>query len=589
MSLRRLGRKAAGGAALSVLFSLSMTASGAQRRPPKPTLSGTTPTVATGAGAATIEVTVVQVAAAQAFLQPGAAAGVRRNARVVINRREFAVVQASDSFAVIDVGADPPHEQDKGVASIVGVEEEKAKELAKPQPLSTWKGAWTKAEPPANSQTPRFVPLGSGERDRRWDVRLSLSVGGTFPLGSRGSSLEVAELDALVHAEPFESTTALDLDVSLQRWAAADLGTRAGDAARPVIWLRELLLSHTASSWYGGLGRMRYAASTLGALDGARVRAPLGEGFSLAAFGGLLPNPLSGEPSLAAQRFGVEATYSRPEIGLRPEAALVVHGSTFQGALDERRVSGTFGVYPGPSRLGGYFELTGFDGKNPWSAAPLALTAAGVDASTRLGPVQLGGRVDVRQPERSRWLASFLPTPWFCKTVPSASGGDACDGSVSTRAVATLDASVTMANVSVTVGGSTTRDLTQSGAPDTLGGFAAGRVVRIAKVARADASASVSQGTYLNIVQASAGPGVTLLGDALDVSAYFRTATLSYRSANASLRQQALGLTLGVFPSSDLLFTLQGEATMGDDTKALLLFGTAMWRPRFPSHRDGGR
>ncbi len=105
MSLRRLGRKAAGGAALSVLFSLSMTASGAQRRPPKPTLSGTTPTVATGAGAATIEVTVVQVAAAQAFLQPGAAAGVRRNARVVINRREFAVVQASDSFAVIDVGA----------------------------------------------------------------------------------------------------------------------------------------------------------------------------------------------------------------------------------------------------------------------------------------------------------------------------------------------------------------------------------------------------------------------------------------------------------------------------------------------------
>jgi len=117
--------------------------------------------------AASIEVTVIQVAGTQAFLKPGATGGVHRRAKVVINRKEYQVIQTSDSFAVIEVGNEPLHEQDKGQATVVGVEGEKAKELDKPEPLSKWKHAWTKEEAPANAQRPRFVPLGGNtERDR---------------------------------------------------------------------------------------------------------------------------------------------------------------------------------------------------------------------------------------------------------------------------------------------------------------------------------------------------------------------------------------------------------------------------------------
>jgi hypothetical protein len=160
-------------------------------------------------------------------------------------------------------------------------------------------------------------------------------------------------------------------------------------------------------------------------------------------------------------------------------------------------------------------------------------------------------------------------------------GGEQCDGSVSTRAVGALDASVEIDNVSLTVGGTTVRDLTQTGAAANMtGGFAAARVVRIEKVARIDASASYSQATYLDILQGSAGPGVTLFDDVLDLSFYYRSATLRYRLLSTWLLQQGLGLTMGVFPSSEVVFTVQSEAMVGGDAKAFLLFGTAIWRPR---------
>jgi hypothetical protein len=551
------------------------------KRPPPP--PPTTATATATSAPRSIDVTVIQLAGTQAYLRPGSRGGVLRGAKVAINHKEYAVVQTTDSFAVIDVGNEPPHEQDRGRASVVGSEEEKPKELVKPQPLSNWEHAWSKAEAPANSQRPRFVPLGNGEGDRRWDVRFSAISGGSIPLGEPRSGIAYAEFNARVHAEPFASSTMLDLDVSLQRWFAANLDARDGGEARPVLWLRELLVSHGAGHWFGSLGRMRYAASTLGTLDGARVRTRLGDGFAVGAFVGLLPNPLSDKPSLDAQRFGVEANYSRPEIDLRPEAALVVHGSTFGGRLDERRVSGTFALYPGLSRLGGYFEITNFDANNPWKASAIALTAAGLDASMRSGIFQFGGRLDLRQPERSRWLASFLPTSWFCRTVPTTvAGGEACDGSVSTRALAAVDASMQIGHVSLTVGGTTTHDLSQTGgAPDMTGGFATGRVVRIAKVARVDVSGSYSRATYLDILDGSVGPGVTLLGEALDVSSYYRIARLRYRPVNTSLVEQGVGATAEIFPSSEMVFAVQSEVMGGSDAKAFLFFGMATWRPRF--------
>jgi hypothetical protein len=328
---------------------------------------------------------------------------------------------------------------------------------------------------------------------------------------------------------------------------------------------------------------MRYAASTLGALDGARVQTGLGDGFSVGAFGGVLPNPLSGAPSLDAQRFGVEGRYSRPDFGLRPEAAFVVQGSSFGGRLDERRVSGLFSLYPGRSRFGGYVEVSGFDTNNPWKAAPVELTAAGVDPSVRFGSFEIAARFDVRQPERSRWLATFFPASWFCATLPPAAFNspqpEAC-GRVGTRAFGEVDASVQIDRVTLAVGGLTARDLTRSSDPNMAGAFGTLRVVRIARALRVEMSGNYSQSTYVDMFGGTGGPGLTLFEEALDVSAYYRLSRIRYRSVSTSLAQDGVGGTVVLFPNADLLFTLQGEGISGNDTKALMLMGTATWRPR---------
>jgi hypothetical protein len=529
----------------------------------------------------------VEIAGSRAYLQPGAQGSVRRNAIVTLKNKDYRVVQASDSYAVIDLGDEPVHEKDKGRATIVAEEEDKPSELPPPRPLSTWQRAWTEEEAPASAQEPRYVPIGEQERNRRYDVTLSLASGGLIPLKNQpGSSLFFMQLGARVHAEPFANVpAAFDFDGSYQQWAAADLSSRVGGTTRSFFWVREMLASIGSGGWYAGVGRMKYAASTLGTLDGARVQAPLGAGFSVGAFGGFLPNPLGAEVSLDAQRFGMEARFNRPDLDVRPEAALVVHGSTFGGTLDERRVSGMFGLYPGPSRFGGHFEVSAFDPDNQWKASPVEVTAAGLDQSVRVGNFEFGGRFDLLQPERSRWLASFLPSSWFCKTVPAAGGastvGEPCDGNSTTRGLGSLNAGLTLGDVSLAAGATAMVEVPQTDAePRVLGVFASGRVVRILRVLRLEGSASYSNATYLDMIGGTVGPGLTLLDDRLDVGAYYRIAAIQYASVTSNALQNAVGGTAVLFPNSTMMFTLQGEGITGNDVSSLFLFGTVGWRPR---------
>jgi hypothetical protein len=243
-----------------------------------------------------------------------------------------------------------------------------------------------------------------------------------------------------------------------------------------------------------------------------------------------------------------------------------------------------FALYPGASRFGGHFQLSGFDSGNPWRANPIELTEAGLDSSVHAGVFEVGGRFDLRQPERSRWLASYLPLSFLCTTVPSppARPGtpEPCDGKVSTLAYGTIDAGMTLDRVSLFVGGTSMNDLTQPGAPSALGGFAAARVVRILGLLRLDASGSYSRSTYVDLLGASAGPGVTLFGDALDVSTYYGATVLRYRSSPASLLQHVAGGALVWLPTPSLLFAFQGEVLAGEDTGALMLFATVTFHPR---------
>jgi hypothetical protein len=323
---------------------------------PKPTPTPTpTPVDAAAPGTPAakptqVEVSVLEVAGGHAYLEPGTKGWVRKGAVVQIRGKEYRVADATDSYSVIDVTDDSLHEKDRGRASVVEDDEAAKPPPPPPRPLSTWNGAWTPERPPADAQEPAFVPLGEMSRDRRYDVRIGMSAGGYIPLpGSPGgTSMGFVSVDARLHAAPFSVPFAVDFDGSLRFWGAADLSSRVGGSTRSAFLVREALVSYgRTGSWFAGLGRMRYAATTVGMLDGLRVEAPLPGGFSVGAFGGLLPSPMGGQFAWDAQRFGAEFKYSRPDAKLRPEAAVVAHASLFGGRPDERRISAMFGLYPG--------------------------------------------------------------------------------------------------------------------------------------------------------------------------------------------------------------------------------------------------
>lgn len=580
MTLARRSRVGALVAAL--VLGVSSAAAAPPAPPKKPVAKG-----------ALIEVTVVEIAAGHAYLKPGTVGGLRRGAKVLINENIYTVTQATTNFSIVALGDEPMKEGEKGKALAPEDKEEDVGKLKKPRPDSAFEDQWPKAVPPATGKAVRFVPLGDGDSGSKTDVRFTALGGGVFPLADRGSLIARAELNARVKAEPFQIPLAFLLDASVQSWLGPGLGARAGKSARPIIRARELMLAYGSQAGFSAnAGRMRYAASTLGTLDGVRVRSTIGDsGFAVAAFGGLLPDPLSSTPSVDAQRFGVEASYSDPTSSVRPEAALVLNGSTFSGGLDEKRLGGVLGLYPGHHRLGAHFELGSYAAGNPFKAPSLDLNNAGVDGSILLGIVQIGARFDLRKPERSLWLASYLPLSFFCLTAPPdpadapPAGGrtvaEACDGRTPTRVEGALDATVSLDNVIIAAGATTARDVSIGGLPSVIGGFASGRVFRIAKFFRADAAVSYSTATYVRMLGLTAGPGATVLSDSLDVGAYYRFASVTYDAGGGANSQNGFGAMGTFIPSRAFSISLQAEAIRGTDTDALLAFVSAMYRPSF--------
>jgi hypothetical protein len=76
-----------------VSLALMGTASAAPPAPAKKTPKG-----------ATVDIVVTEIAGKNAYIKPGATAGVRRGAKVTIGDRNYVVSMATSSFAVIDLG-----------------------------------------------------------------------------------------------------------------------------------------------------------------------------------------------------------------------------------------------------------------------------------------------------------------------------------------------------------------------------------------------------------------------------------------------------------------------------------------------------
>lgn len=372
----------------------------------------------------------------------------------------------------------------------------------------------------------------------------------------------------------------------MQLWLGGDLDQRPGSDSRPWVFVRQLQGAvGEEGRIYAALGRLRYAATQLGMLDGARVSAGTPSGVGIAAFGGIVPDPTSGAPSLDVGRFGLEATYAAPESALRPMLSLTGYGSMYGGALDERRAQAAFHLFPEGARLGGHLELAVHDAENPWKAPRAEVSQAGLDASFRAGVFELGGRVDYRTPERSRWLADQLPAGWLCRSLPPtdpASNDPVCDGGYDGRILGAADVGVVTPRARANAGG-TVMHFADQGLVQ-MGAFVGGSLLRVFEVAHLDLGASATTSPVVDSYAARVGAGVALLDRRLELDAHYRASFDFYPVDVDPLLQHLVGASSVILATDQLSFTLTGDAMFGQQPDVVLLALDVVYRPRI-----GGR
>jgi hypothetical protein len=524
---------------------------------------------ASAAAQGTVEVEVVDLAGGRAYVRPGESAGVRRGGTVVLGRRRYPILGATDGYALVGDEGGRLKVGDRGQATVIPESEGEGERLPAPEPLAAFRGQWPDPERPADSQHPEPVPLGPLQHDERSWLALSLLGGALVPLSGSAEHVERGELRARVHVEPLhELPLRLDADAAVQLWLSHDLDRREGGDARELPRVRQLEAAYgDAYATFAALGRLRYAARTLGMLDGARAQAELADGFTLGAFGGFVPDPLDGSPASDASRFGAEVGYEARDAPVRPRLSLTAHGSRFDGALDERKLSAAADLFPEDAHVGAYGELSLYDPDNPWGASEQELSAAGVDGSVQLGIVELGARVDLQRPERSRWLASYLPPGFLCSS--SAPVDDTpCFGDEA-RYLGSADVDVTLDRARV--GASLSASRSEHGRARQVSGIVHGSLLDIIGPIRLDAALLANEGTLVHVLGARVGLGAQLARGALDFSLHYRPAVTRYDADTANYLEHAFGAGVWVFPAPELSLGLDADAIVGRDVDVLLV------------------
>ncbi|MEZ4226123.1 MAG: hypothetical protein R3B13_34575 [Polyangiaceae bacterium] len=525
-----------------------------------------------------LKLEVVDVSDGRAYLSPGSEAGLRVGDDVRFGKDEYEVITVTESFAVVLMGEHTLAVGDKGAATVeLGREEAHVDHIATPPGLSTFRGAWSEPRRPAEDQHPDPVPLGLIEEQGSNRVRLSAYGYGVVPTAGKGTGVGRVELRGVLHVEPFVGTPfAIDVDVAAEAYVAPNLDDRRASDARPPIRVRRLELAYGRDrSWFGSVGRLRYASSFLGTLDGVKVRAPITDDLSLSAFGGLVPEPLNGLPS-GTSRFGGEVAYEDLEAGVRPRVVVGGHASRFEGQTDERRVDASVDLLPDFGRLGVSSELAFFDKNNPWQAETTELSSLQGDASVRAGVVEVSARGGLMRPERSLWLASFLPPEWLCVANPTATGASVCAGNDATYSAAG-DIGLRFTKTSAQVGAHYIS--TPEADAQTVGAFSHLRLIDLVGTLRLDAGVTANQSDLLRNVAASLSPGVEVLERSLDLSARYRVAYSRYRAADAAFLEHWLGVAIWYSPSREVDVALDADTVFGSDVDILVLQGLVTWRP----------
>ncbi|QQR89055.1 MAG: hypothetical protein IPJ88_12630 [Myxococcales bacterium] len=528
-----------------------------------------------------VRVEVIDISGQTAYITPGREAGLRVGNRVRFRNATYRVTAVTSSSATLALEKDSLSLGAKGRVRVRTVNEKTEGPLRATQKLANYRGQWPAPVRPATTQSPRYVPIDQGlEENSRMKLQLSTSTGGIVPLSGGTGAYGRSEIRGKLHAEPLSSSPmSIDTDAALQIWYGRNLGNTSG--SRPLLRVRQLEMAYgNPSATYASLGRLRYAASTLGMLDGVRVQAAATKGFNVGAFGGFVPDPIDGTPAFAASRFGVQGSYRDDESDLRPTLDIVGHGSIYDGSMDERRLSTFAAIYPGSTRISSNLELSVFDKDNPWNASQFQISAGGMDIATRIGPWHGGARFDMRRPERSRWLASFLPDNWLCTDNPQNTTTTIdCLSNSDARYTVGADTGLLFDKWAIDAGGSyiAPTQYTDSG---YLGGFFALRALSLFQTGRADLSLTANTSDVFDSYALRVGLGSTALQGDMDISAYYRPALSQYHADFDSWIEQGFGGALSWDIEPTLRVQLGADAIFGRYVDVLYVQSAAVWRPQ---------
>lgn len=514
-----------------------------------------------------ITVTVVDVAGDTAFIQPGRAAGIVPGSKIRIGAHDFVVVEAAERTAAIALHGAMLATGDTGDADSTPGRPDETTKLPPPRALAAFKDQWPAPAPPAAGQRVAELPLGQTHTS---GARLAVYGHAYGTLAKDDSSAQGEARVVTSFSAMNDHPLGADLDAAVRGFSdgwnkhertplfvrAAQL--RYGDPADPALIV----------------GRLRYAATSIGMLDGGRAALHTGN-LELAAFGGLVPDPVGGKPETGAARFGGELIYDRAEASWQPRFAVAVHGSTWNGQLDERRLSLAASAHHGATWLDGWFEAQQFPADNPWGAHPLEVTGAGASAEWRHAGDHVGVDLTFLRPERSLRLASFLSPDWLCARSPlpgevaeSCMGHDywsAATASAGTRGAAwSLDA---VGSLGQTHSVTDTFDAT---------GYLRGELGRRLRLVVAASGGHASFATWY---AADVGFAVSP-SPRFDAELTYRPERLDYIAATGAFFMQSLVADLHRAISQATDVALEAIATTGADRDVLATLVTFAWRPQ---------
>jgi hypothetical protein len=513
-------------------------------------------------------VKIVDIAGGVAYVEPGSAAGVVAGTKIKFGPIERTVVVSSTataSFAldglVVSIGQ-------SGSAEVTASGAAATAKLAPVHPADAFREQWEPAVPPAQTQTVKTVPLGSGSEGGA--VQLTVLGHGHASIGRDATAAEtearvITSFD-LLHDQPF----AADADVAVRAF-----GDGYNQHERTPVFVRAAQLRYgDAVDPNLALGRLRWAASSVGMLDGGRVMAHAGA-FELAAFGGLVPDPVSGKPDTSTSRFGGEAIYDVATAPWQPRVALTAVGSTWLGQLDERRLALNVDASHGGLALDGWAEGQAFSANNPWGAHAVELTGAGVTAGWRERGMHLGLDLSFLRPERSLRLAAALPPDWLCTRIPevgvvaeSCRGGDYWTTASATAGIQ-RGRFVVDAIGSVGQTHAVTTSYTSSGYIRGEVHFGRQRLV---------VGGSLGHAEFATWDAGELGIG-SALGRSFDAEVRYRAELLDYVAATKASLLHTIAIDTRYLRSTAFDLGLSLLGTTGEDRRDLAALVTIVWRP----------